>query len=96
MTASRKVTFFHSPNTRSTGTRILLEELGADYDLHVLNIKAGEQRAPAYLTVNPMGKVPAIRHGDDQIILGQRRRLENGGIFADRHFQLLGIFERLL
>ena len=64
MTASRKVTFYHSPNTRSTGTRILLEELGADYDLHVLNIKAGDQRAPAYLAVNPMGKVPAIRHGD--------------------------------
>ena len=47
MTASRKVTFYHSPNTRSTGARILLEELGADYDLHVLNIKTGEQRAPA-------------------------------------------------
>jgi glutathione S-transferase len=64
MTASRKVTFFHAPNTRSTGTRILLEELGADYELHVLNIKAGEQRSPTYLAVNPMGKVPAIRHGD--------------------------------
>ena len=64
MTDSRKVTFFHSPNTRSTGTRILLEELGADYDLHVLNMKSGDQRKPEYLAVNPMGKVPAIRHGD--------------------------------
>ena len=64
MTASRRVTFFHAPNTRSTGTRILLEELGADYDLRVLNVKAGEQRKAEYLAVNPMGKVPAIRHGD--------------------------------
>ena len=64
MTASRKVTLFHSPNTRSTGTRILLEELGADYELRVLDMKAGEQRKPEYLAVNPMGKVPAIRHGD--------------------------------
>ena len=64
MSASRKITFFHSPNTRSTGARILLEELGADYDLHVLNMKSGDQRKPEYLAVNPMGKVPAIRHGD--------------------------------
>jgi glutathione S-transferase len=27
-------------------------------------MKAGEQRRPEYLAVNPMGKVPAIRHGD--------------------------------
>ena len=42
----------------------MLEELGAPYQLHVLNIQAGEQRQPAYLAVNPLGKVPAIRHGD--------------------------------
>jgi glutathione S-transferase len=59
-----KVTFFHAPQSRSGGTRALLEELGVDYDLHVLNFKKGEQRQPAYLAVNPMGKVPAIRHGD--------------------------------
>ena len=64
MTASRHVTFFHSPNSRSGGTLILLEELGADYELKVLNLKKGETRQPAYLAINPMGKVPAIRHGD--------------------------------
>ncbi len=60
----RRITLYHSPNTRSSGTLILLEELGAPYDLHVLNLKAGEQRQAEYLAVNPMGKVPAIRHGD--------------------------------
>ena len=54
------VTLYHSPNTRSTGALILLEELGAPYGLHVLNMKAGEQRQPAYLAINPMGKVPAV------------------------------------
>lgn len=54
--------FFHAPNSRSGGTRALLEELGADYELHVLDLKAGTQRQPAYLAVNPMGKVPAILH----------------------------------
>ena len=63
MTDNRRVTLYHSPNTRSTGALILLEELGALYDLHVLNMKAGEQRQAAYLAVNPMGKVPALRHG---------------------------------
>ncbi|MBV8827571.1 MAG: glutathione S-transferase family protein [Hyphomicrobiales bacterium] len=56
------ITFFHSPNTRSSGARILLEELGAPYELRAINMKAGEQRKPAYLAVNPMGKVPAILH----------------------------------
>jgi glutathione S-transferase len=59
-----RVTFFHAPQSRSGGTRALLEELGADYELHVLNLKQREQRQPDYLAINPMGKVPAIRHGD--------------------------------
>jgi len=62
--AKPKVTFFHSPKSRSAGTRALLEELGVDYDLHVINFKTGEQRQGEYLAINPMGKVPAIRHGD--------------------------------
>jgi glutathione S-transferase len=64
------LTFFHAPNSRSGATRILLEELGAPYDLHVLNLKQNEQRAPAYLAVNPMGKVPAIVH-DDALVTEQ-------------------------
>lgn len=59
---SDPITFFHSPQSRSSGTLTLLEELGAPYELKVLNMKAGEQRQPAYLAVNPLGKVPAILH----------------------------------
>ena len=58
------LTLHHCPNTRSTGALILLEELGVPYQLHVMNMKAGEHRQPAYLGVNPMGKVPAVTHGD--------------------------------
>jgi glutathione S-transferase len=58
------LTLFHAPNSRSGAARILLEELGAPYELHVLSLKKNEQRAPDYLAVNPMGKVPAVRHGD--------------------------------
>ena len=55
---------FHSPNTHSTDAPILLEALDADCDLHVLSMKAGEQRGAAYLAVNPVGKVPAVKHGE--------------------------------
>ncbi len=61
---SERVTFFHAPHSRSGGTLALFEELGVDYDLHLLDLKAGTQRQPDYLAINPMGKVPAIRHGD--------------------------------
>jgi glutathione S-transferase len=58
----RKVTFFHAPQSRSSGTLALLEELGAEYELRVLNLKKGEQRQAAYQAINRMGKVPAILH----------------------------------
>lgn len=56
------ITLFHAPQSRSSGTLMLLEELGAPFELHLLNMKAGEQRQSAYLAVNPLGKVPAIQH----------------------------------
>ena len=62
MTATDTITLYHSPQTRSAGALTLLEELGAPYELHLLNMKAGEQRQAPYLAVNPLGKVPAIVH----------------------------------
>jgi len=70
MSASRDITLFHSPNTRSSGTLVLLEEIGAPYALRVLDMKAGEQRRSDYLAINPMGKVPAILH-DDALVTEQ-------------------------
>ncbi len=62
MTSDDRITLYYSPQTRATGARVLLEELGAPYDLHVLNMKAGEQRKPEFLAINPLGKVPTIGH----------------------------------
>jgi glutathione S-transferase len=64
MSNDHQITLFHAPNTRSTGTLALLEELGVPYTLHVMNMAAGETRQPAYLSINPLGKVPALKHGD--------------------------------
>jgi glutathione S-transferase len=73
MTTS-SITVFHAPQTRSSGIVALLEELRAPYRIHAVNLKAGEQRQPAFLAVNPMGKVPAIRHGEalvtEQVAIG--------------------------
>ena len=62
MPAIEPITFFHAPQTRSAGALTLLEELGAPYELCVLNMKAGQQRQSPYLAINPLGKVPAIQH----------------------------------
>ncbi|USX21000.1 glutathione S-transferase family protein [Oxalobacteraceae bacterium OTU3REALA1] len=64
------ITLYHCPHSRSTSVITLLEELKAPYQLHVMNMKKGENREAAYLSVNPMGKVPAIRH-DDAIVTEQ-------------------------
>ena len=60
--SDRRVILYHAPQSRSAGVRALLEELGADYELRALNLKTGQTREPAYLAINPMGKVPAIVH----------------------------------
>jgi glutathione S-transferase len=62
MTQADKIVLFHSPHSRSTGVLTLLEELHLPYELQLVNMKAGEQRKPAYFSINPMGKVPAIHH----------------------------------
>ena len=59
--------FFHNPHSRACMTRALLEELGAEYELCVIDFRKNEQRTPEYLTINPLGKVPAIRAGDDVV-----------------------------
>jgi glutathione S-transferase len=63
MTAN-KLTLYHIAPSRSSVALWMLEEIGEPYDIHLLSMKAGTNREPAYLAVNPMGKVPALRHGD--------------------------------
>lgn len=64
MNNHRKIVLYHAPNTRSSVALTLLEDIGEPYELKALDMKAGEQRQAAYLAVNPMGKVPAVTHGD--------------------------------
>jgi glutathione S-transferase len=61
------LTLYHAAPSRSSIARWILEEIGEPYDLQVLSLAKGEQQAPDYLAVNPMGKVPALKHGDTVI-----------------------------
>lgn len=64
MPQDRHLTLYHSPRSRSRGARMLLEELGADYAVHAFDLTTGEHRVPEFLAMNPLGKVPTLRHGD--------------------------------
>ena len=59
-----KLTLYHAAPSRSSIVHWMLEEVGEPYDVHLLSLKRGEHQAPDYLAVNPMGKVPALKHGD--------------------------------
>jgi glutathione S-transferase len=54
------IKLYHAPRTRSTRVRWLLEELEIPYELETLAFPDG-LKSPEYLTINPLGKVPAIR-----------------------------------
>ncbi|MBZ0131966.1 MAG: glutathione S-transferase N-terminal domain-containing protein [Rhodocyclaceae bacterium] len=51
-----------TPNGRKVS--IMLEECGLPYRVHTIDIMRGEQFAPAYLAINPNGKIPAILDPD--------------------------------
>ena len=57
------ITLYASVASRSFTARWMLEELGVPYRVHSVDIRNGEQKAPDYLRLNPMGKVPALTDG---------------------------------
>ncbi len=60
---SDELIFYTNPMSRGRIVRWMLEEIGAPYQTVLLDYD-GSMKAPEYLAINPMGKVPAIKHGD--------------------------------
>jgi len=60
---SQELVFYTNPMSRGRIARWMLEETGATYQTEFMEY-GGSMKAAEYLSVNPMGKVPAIRHGD--------------------------------
>jgi glutathione S-transferase len=54
---------YWAPRTRSTRILWMLEETRIPYERVLVDIRSGAQRAPDYLAINPMGKVPALVDG---------------------------------
>src|SRR5215471_17414429 len=58
-----ELVFYTHPMSRGRIVRWMLEELGQPYRTELLEYDT-TMKAPEYLAINPMGKVPAIKHGD--------------------------------
>ncbi|ODT88713.1 glutathione S-transferase family protein [Phenylobacterium sp. SCN 70-31] len=61
---SDEIVFYTNPMSRGRIIRWMLEEVGRPYRTVVLDWATNANKSPEYLAVNPMGKVPAIVHGD--------------------------------
>ena len=58
------ITLYHHPFSRASNVVWMLEELGQPYELRYVDIMKGEQKAPALVALNPMGKIPVLTDGD--------------------------------
>lgn len=80
------VTFFYSPQSSATRVHWSLEELGIPYEKVKIDLRAGDQRKPDFLAINPNGKVPALvvdgtpmfESAAIQIFLGERYGVDKG------------------
>ena len=59
---AEELVLYTNPMSRGRIARWMLEEVGVPYRAEILEFGT-TMKAPAYLAINPMGKVPAIRHG---------------------------------
>ena len=57
---SDRIIFYHNPQSRASIVHWMLEEVGADYEVRLIDFNAGENRTPEFLAVNPMGKIPTV------------------------------------
>ena len=62
-----QLTLYHAAPSRSSVTLWMLEEIGQPYEIKLVSLSDGDNLKPDYLAINPMGKVPALLHGDTVI-----------------------------
>src|SRR6476660_9724181 len=75
------IQLYWSPRSRSFSAIWLMEETGLPYERVLTDITTGAQKAPEFLKINPMGKVPALK--DDDAALGEAAAI--CGYIADRY-----------
>lgn len=62
------LTLYHSPGSCSDGILLLLEEVGAEYSVEIIDVRTGGQRSTDFLATNPKGKVPALKRRDGLVL----------------------------
>jgi glutathione S-transferase len=77
------ITFYTNPMSRGRIVRWMLEEVGEPYETVILDYGT-TMKAPEYLAVNPMGKVPAIKHGNVVVTEGAAICAYLADIFPDK------------
>ncbi len=55
---------YYSPGKANLAPHMLLEEIGADYQLLLVDTDANEHNSPAYLKLNPNARIPILIDGD--------------------------------
>jgi GST-like protein len=94
------ITFYYTPMSNATRVEWSLEELGVPHEKVKLDLRAGEQKKPEFLAINPNGKVPTLVIDGTpifesvaiQIALGERYGVEKGlwpALGSPEHLQAL-------
>jgi glutathione S-transferase len=58
-----ELTLFYNPMSRARIAHWMLEEVGAPYTIQLIRFDRGEHKRPEFLAINPMGKLPTLKHG---------------------------------
>jgi GST-like protein len=69
---------YTAPTPNGHKASITLEELGIPYEVHIVNLLAGDQKQPEYLKLNPNGRIPTIVDRDE----GHFAVFESGAIMV--------------
>jgi glutathione S-transferase len=95
---------FYAPNACSLASHIALAESGAEFEPIRLDLKAGDQRKPDYLAINPKGRVPALvtprgTLAENVVILGwvaqtfpEAKLKPDGDFFAFSELQVFNLY----
>jgi len=65
------LTLFFSPRACSLACHIALEEAGLPFTAHPVRVRLNEHKDPEYKRLNPWGKIPALRIGDEVLTEAQ-------------------------
>ena len=59
---------YYAPGTSAVGIRVLLEEIGRPYEVVSVDLRAGEQYEPPFISINPKSKVPTLVRDDNSVL----------------------------